>query len=80
MIIDGTEFKINMDDPHNKIMTCSKEFKVCKACKMEESSWWFFCMQNKCLYCFRCHNFFDRSACKGAVDHDDICIHKVVIE
>lgn len=72
--------RIDNKDPHNRIGYCSKQFKICNSCNATESTVWFLCEQNRCLYCFKCVNWWDRRTCLGTEDHQDVCLHKVIVE
>lgn len=72
--------KIKEDDTSNRTLLWKKEYLFCDACKCKTSNVWFYCEQDNCLYCFGCTNYNNRRNCYGNLEHEDICIHKVIGE
>lgn len=71
------KFLLNDKDPFRRIIKCKPKALICNGCKSTNTQVWFYCTQDKVMYCFECTNWYDRRSCYGKGDHEDLRIHHV---
>lgn len=53
---------------------------ICAGCKIAESDGWYYCEQDKKLYCKRCACSKGNNSCVNKWDHQDCVVRGIVLK